>query len=307
MKVPPHALLAGIESSVAHALATGNVDALDVLAYGEISTVLRLESPEGTFAIKRLPPFSSADAVERYRVVFRQYLDALAASGVRVVDSEVLAAERANGMGLYCVQPLLPRAALLELHLQSIDAREAVVVFNMLLDRILGSVGPRLGIDGQLPNWVWVDGEPQFLDVTTPMLRDDDGREQLDIDMFLASLPWLIRGLVKRFTIKDILDKYYQPRGVVLDLLGNLYKSRLDHLLPAFIAEANKRIQPAFTELEVWRYYVSDAKTWSLLLRLRRMDRWWQRAVRRRAYPFLLPGHIARNRPPRPVEQRGNT
>ena len=30
---------------------------------------------------------------------------------------------------------------------------------------------------------------------------------------------------------------------------------------------------------------------WALLQRLRRCDRWWQRRVRRRPYPFLLPGH----------------
>jgi hypothetical protein len=31
-----------------------------------------------------------------------------------------------------------------------------------------------------------------------------------------------------------------------------------------------------------------------LLQRLRRADRWWQRTVRRRPYPFLLPGRIDR-------------
>jgi hypothetical protein len=33
---------------------------------------------------------------------------------------------------------------------------------------------------------------------------------------------------------------------------------------------------------------------WEILLRLRRADRWWQRTVRRRGYPFLLPGPVDR-------------
>jgi hypothetical protein len=33
---------------------------------------------------------------------------------------------------------------------------------------------------------------------------------------------------------------------------------------------------------------------WALLQILRRVDRSWQRGVRRRSYPFLLPGRIAR-------------
>jgi len=44
----------------------------------------------------------------------------------------------------------------------------------------------------------------------------------------------------------------------------------------------------------VRRYYRSDARLWELMLRLRRADRWWQRRIRRRTYPFLLPGHIER-------------
>jgi hypothetical protein len=34
---------------------------------------------------------------------------------------------------------------------------------------------------------------------------------------------------------------------------------------------------------------------WGLLQRLRRIDRSWQRRVRRRQYPFLLPGKVERH------------
>jgi hypothetical protein len=48
------------------------------------------------------------------------------------------------------------------------------------------------------------------------------------------------------------------------------------------------------TVADVRRYYRSDARLWALLLRIRTLDRSWQRRVRRRPYPFLLPREIER-------------
>ena len=61
-----------------------------------------------------------------------------------------------------------------------------------------------------------------------------------------------------------------------------------------FDARSIPRFTPPITLSEVRRYYRGDARTWAQLLRLRRADRFWQRKVRRRAYPFLLPGRIER-------------
>lgn len=112
--------------------------------------------------------------------------------------------------------------------------------------------------------------------------------------LFMSSLPWALREPVRLAMCKSIFDKFYSQRGVLLDLLGNLYKERLDRLIPAFIARANPVLAHPLTGAEVRTYYEEDARMWALLQRLRRADRWWQRAVRRRAYPFLLPRAIAR-------------
>jgi hypothetical protein len=157
------------------------------------------------------------------------------------------------------------------------------------------AVGPELGLDGQMSNWAVAGGELIYLDVTTPMMRDGAGAERLDTGLFLASLPWALRGPVRRFLLGGILEKYYQPRGVVLDALANLVKERLERWLPAFLEESNARVRPALSQEEVRRYYAADARTWALLQRLRRLDRAWQRRVRRRPYPFLLPGRIERH------------
>ena len=115
------------------------------------------------------------------------------------------------------------------------------------------------------------------------------------MDVFLASLPWALRGVVKRRMIRGILDAYYSPRGVVRDLLANLFKEGLGDRLPELVTAAARRLAPPLTVDEVRRHYVQDARTWHLLQRLRRLDRAWQRHVRRRPYPFLLPGPVERH------------
>jgi hypothetical protein len=108
-------------------------------------------------------------------------------------------------------------------------------------------------------------------------------------------LPWALRGTVRRFLLQSILDKYYSPRGVLVDLLGNLIKEGVSRWLGLGLEIVNTKIEPAIDEAEVRRYYREDAGMWALLQRLRRMDRMWQRRVRRRQYPFLLPGKVERH------------
>jgi len=81
-------------------------------------------------------------------------------------------------------------------------------------------------------------------------------------------------------------------KDVVLTI--NLQKEGLGTHIELLLEHANARIDPPLELEEVRRYYREDARTWSLLLRLRRADRFWQRKVRGRTYPFLLPGPIQR-------------
>ena len=171
---------------------------------------------------------------------------------------------------------------------------QGAATIHALVTAITTCAGPRLGLDGQLSNWVVVGDALRYLDVSTPLIRDEAGRERLDLGLFISSLPWALRPLVRRFMLRGILEKYYQPRGVVIDLLGNLYKERLGELVPGFIAAANPHFDVPITAAEVRRYYQRDARTWAGLQLMRRTDRAWQRRVRRRQYPFLLPGSIDR-------------
>jgi hypothetical protein len=284
--------LEALDQLLVHALETGDVSQLSLLGYGEISCVLAVDA---TRAAKPLPPFRDAAAVERYRRTFRAYLKGLTQRGIPPLPSTLHVVERPGGLPVvWCVQPRLSGEALLPNVLRRRPEAEGSGLFEELVDRLHGAVDGTFGVDGQLSNWALMDGELRYLDVTTPMMRDATGAEMLDTSLFLASLPALLRPAVRRFALRSILDKYYDPRGVLLDLLGNLLKERLDPLLPPFLEQANRRVTAPITVTEVRRYYAADARLWSLMQRLRRIDRQWQTRVRRRPYPFLLPGRIER-------------
>lgn len=283
-----------LEAKVRQALVSGDVTGIEVLGYGEISVVVKMTTDSGSFAAKRLPRFTDRASFDRYSGLLADYLEALREAGVNPISSDLVAVDNeitGGGITAYCVQPALGPASLGPGLLRRSDAPD-------LLSRVIGitvdAIGPRLGLDAQISNWALVDGDLIYLDVTTPMLRDDTGAELLDSELFLASLPWLLRGGVRRFLLDEILGHYYDPRAAVLDLAGNLIKEKLGKDLPAALDAANQRVDPPITEDQARAYYRSDARTWALLQRLRHLDRAWQRRVRRRVYPFLIPGRIER-------------
>jgi len=283
---------------MSHAFATGDTSRLDVLGYGEITTVVVCESGGSHYACKRLPPFATPADADRYAALFDEYLGTLAASGVRVVPSTLERLDAEHGkVVLYCVQPVLPAANLAVRVLERSDEAQALRLFETILARILAAVSPQVGVDGQLSNWI-VDGDDVlFLDVTTPMLKDAQGRDRLDLELFLAAVPLPVRPLFRRFVLHEVIDKYHDPRGVLLDLVANLIKEGLEQHIAPFLAAANARLSRPITEAEVRRYYDGDAKVWTLWQAMRRSDRFVRMRLLGQPYPFLLPGPIERRGP----------
>ncbi len=283
-----------LEQAVDDALDRANAETLCLLGHGEISLVLGSPAAEPRWACKRLPPFPSAAAADRYTEVVDRYLERLTARGVHVVGTEVRRVTRPDGeVVLYCVQPVLPRESLGP-SIVAAGGDEAAAILGEIVDLALTVVDARVGLDAQLSNWARHDGRLTYFDVTTPLLTTPDGSPELDTGVFLASLPWSLRAPVRRFVLPGILHRYHTPRSVVLDLAANLIKERLDDWIPIVLAAAGDRLDPPLTEDEVRRDYQSDARTWNLLQAVRRADRTWQTRIRRRRYPFLLPAPIER-------------
>jgi hypothetical protein len=282
------------EREVDRALERRDDSALRVLGYGEISLVLGWPADEPRWACKRLPIFPSDASADAFTTTFEEYLGELDRRGVQVVPTDVQRVGRAGGrVALYCVQSALPPDEL-AVDIVRRGGAGADQLLADIVETVLGAVDDRVGLDAQLSNWVMTDGRLGYFDVTTPLLRRPDGSEALDTDVFLASLPWLLRAPVRRLLLPDIIERYHQPRTVVLDLAANLIKEQLDEHIPTVLAAAAGRLTPRLVEAEVRADYRSDARTWALLQSLRRADRTWQQRVRRRTYPFLLPARIDR-------------
>ncbi len=287
--------LAALEEAVVRALRTGDESHLAVVGYGEITTVVEWTSGGDRLACKRLPGLTDEAAFAAYGACVASYLVRLAEAGVRVPRTAVQGVGHADGSRTaYCIQPVLPQDALLPRYLARCDSSDAAAVFERIVDHIRSTITPRVGLDAQVSNWAWTGEELWYFDISTPFLRDEKGRELFDVELHLASVPWALRGLVRLAFLDTILDKFYDVRGTLVDLLGNMYKERLDRLVPACVELANRVADPPITVAEAARYYHGDARLWALLQALRRVDRWWQRRVRRRPYPFLLPGKIER-------------
>lgn len=291
----PEAELRELERQVQEALDTGRESQLAVLGYGEISLVLAWPPESPRFACKRLPLFPDHARFARYQRTFDDYLRALRDGGVHPVPSSFRAVERPGGaVAGYAVQPVLPAATLAPNVLAEADADTGRPLVAAVVEAAAQVVSPRVGIDAQLSNWTWTGGRLTYLDVTTPMLWSGDGKPLLDVELLARPLPWLLRDPVRRFLAPRILDGYRRLRGVYFDLCGNLIKQELEVWLPAFLEQVNRHLERPMTVEEVRDYYRSDARLWSALLRVRQLDRAWQRRVRRRPYPFLLPREIRR-------------
>ncbi len=285
-----------LDGAVEEALRSGDEGSLRVLGSGEISLVLGWPAAEPAFACKRLPAFPDRGRFEAYGRTLADYVEALRAAGVDVVETNFMPVEHGDGSVVgYAVQLVLPAETLAPRVLAAADPGAGHPIVDAVVARIRAVVSPRLGIDAQLSNWSWAeDGRLRYLDVTTPMLWSAEGRPLLDIDLLARPLPAPLRPPIKRFLGPRILDGYRNLRGVMSDLCGNLLKERLDPWVPVFLRGVEGALDPPMTEEEVRRYYRSDARLWEALLRLRRLDRAWYRHVRRRTYPYLLPAKVRR-------------
>jgi len=109
---------------------------------------------------------------------------------------------------------------------------------------------------------------------------------------------WLVRW---RF-LSEVLDRYYDVRLILTDLVANFYKEGRPDLIETALSMINSVLEAKKSNAEIQilekseieRYYKNDAFIWSLFLRLRRFDRFLKTKIFRRRYNFMLPGKIRR-------------
>lgn len=290
----------------------------EIIGYGEMSTIFVINRPgQENLAYKRMPIFRSAEEMDQYEQLFREYNTRLGEIGLTVPDFASVRVLPARGnLVIYNVQARLPGASIANRLIHHLPQEGVRTLFLLVLKELrkvfaFNAAHPdqRFGIDGQISNWAVVDyhdGMPigpetrlAYIDTSTPLMCKD-GREQLDPELFLRSTPSFLVWLVRWLFLEDVMTRYYDFRLVTIDLIANFHKEQRPELIPmlletanAFLAGEAPAIRP-ITVPEIDAYYREDAMIWRLYLALRRIDRFLHRRILHKPYVYILPGKIKR-------------
>ena len=212
-----------------------------VLGYGEMSTVMTITGADPGLVFKRMPMFHSSAEYEPYQALYDAYLEHLSAAGVLIVPAAITSVVAANGhVVVYIIQEKLNSGTLVNKAIHVLPAQAVERLFAAILVGI-GQVcqyndaqdgAAALGFDAQMSNWAISDYDPDsktlpeeltlvYVDTSSPLLRLD-GVEQLDPELFLRSAPSFLRWIIRLLFLKDVMNRYYERRQVVVDVLANL-------------------------------------------------------------------------------------
>ncbi len=283
---------------------------MSILGYGEISVVFEvLDGVHNGIAFKRIPNFISESEVKAYISLFNEYELLLKEAGINLPESEATYVLRKDGKAvLYIAQIKLDPECICNKLIHRLGEEEIEELFSRVLNE-LGKIWKfnqvkdiEIGIDGQISNWALKGEKILYFDTDTPMVRKN-GEHQINAEVFLRATPPVMRTIVKKAFLQEILDRYFDFRLVVVDLLANLFKEKKADVIPALIGVANDFFSDFFNELnseiqpltyeEIRKYYDHDAFIWSLYLNLRKLHRSAARLMGKR-YEYFLPEKIER-------------
>ncbi len=285
---------------------------MEILGYGEISTVIRIHHPNlENIALKRIPGFTSKEEAEEYGKLFEYYHELLHDAGIVTPDYGWTYIIRRDGkIVMYLAQTLLPSDKICNIIIRRLNKKEALNLIRAVILEIskLWKYNERnpsikIALDSQISNWAQLYQTPSegllYIDTSTPMIRIN-GVEQLNTRVFLKSAPPLIRTLLKLLFLQDILDRYYDPYLTIVDLIANLIKEKRADLVSPAADLANETfkelgipLEKKFDPDEIIRYYKSDARIWTIYLSARKIHRSLLKIFGMR-YEYLLPDKIER-------------
>ena len=279
-----------------------------ILGYGEISTIFRIEGGHHV-AFKRMPLFSDRQSAEDYILLYREYSHLLQRAGLRLPDHDAVVIKLPQRpVVVYIAQERLPSGRFGNRLLRTEDhgfctgllEQVALEVSKVWRFNALSTPGVTLALDGQISNWVYLQREGSssmvYIDTSTPFFRKK-GIEQLNPEPLLKSAPFFLRWVLRLLFLDDVMNRYYNPRQVFVDIVANLYKEQRRDLIPGamdiFNGHLTDREKP-LTAADIEKYYREDKQIWALFLAFRRMDCWLTTKLLRKRYEFILPGKIVR-------------
>ncbi len=294
---------------------------IKILGYGEISLVFELLNNPEQIAYKRIPIFDNETQVERHIWAYNEYNRILNEDvGLNLPEYDVAWFKDDEGkIQFYCIQERIPSESVGNrvIHDLSTEDIETLILLVMREMKKVWSYSKNhkiidLGLDGQISNFSIIDYDPNnpkvdfntkllYLDTSTPMFRIN-GIEAMEGVLFLKSTPWFLSPLVKAAFLDEVIDRYYDLRLVIIDLIANFYKEQRPELIPGIIRlinnffkdEASEFNMEPITFIEVDKYYKNDKMIWVIFQKARQIDRYIKTKLTHKKYNFYLPGKIQR-------------
>jgi len=304
---------------------------LEIVGYGEISTVMEVSRghllnenlelrtlDESRWIWKKMPPFPSLEDVREFDRIYYEYREILVNDiGIIVPRQMIYYFSHEKHYVVYAGQEKLNTEFVCNRLIREMKQESACALFARILEelkkvyRFNSADGPvSVGFDGQLSNWVLLTlGEYTgdiadkdmlaYIDTSSPLYRVN-GVEQINTSILLKTAPSFLRLVLRLFFVKDVVDRYYDTRSVIIDLIANLYKEKRPDLISPFIEIANEfimenRVQGGpLHEKEIADYYSTDAFIWRFFQFSKKTDKFIIEKILRRKYTYRLPGKIER-------------
>ena len=267
-------------------------------------------------AIKRMPPFYSSQEISVCKSNIDDYCRFLTEKfNFNIADySFVEIINKYSEHILYIIQKRLDTVSIGNKFIQNCSNEDLNMILKAIMDKMIviwewNAKNPEMifGLDGQISNWSFNFNEdhklnqPVYFDYTTPFIRNN-GKEVLDPEIFLKSCPFFLVWIVRLCFLQEVLDRYYDFRLVLIDLIANFHKEAQETRIPFAIETINQYLRQNAPNLkikpiekqEIDKYYKEDAFIWKLFLSLRRLDRFIKTKIFRKKYDFILPGKINR-------------
>ena len=299
---------------------TGKIP-IKILGFGEISLVFEIIGDPEQLAYKRIPIFENEKQVRRHIWAYNEYCRILEKE-VGLIHPEhkvIWFFDEKEQIQFYSIQAKInPESVGNKVIHHVIDDEIEILVLLVLreLKKVWTLNKERIdievGLDGQISNFVLMNYDSKnptvnenskllYLDTSTPMLRKN-GVEAMEAELFLNSTPSFLRFLIKAFFIQEVLDRYYDLRLVIIDLLANFFKEQIPEIIPRLIKRVNQFLNEEASEFEidpityvdVQKYYKSDKMIWVIFQNARRIDRYIKTNLLKKTYDFYLPEKIKR-------------
>jgi hypothetical protein len=237
------AFIQNIEQLLDPVRPTQSVENIEIIGYGEISTVFGVSFDDGSsWACKRLPIFSSAEESRNYIQLYKKYNQLLQSIDLSLPLFEGIDVVGHDGHFVnYLFQQRLDASSICNKVLFKIPQQTQILLMELVVKEMAkvwffnqSDSGIEIGLDAQLSNWaiknydaanpkITPDTELLFIDTSTPFIREN-GEEQINGRLLLKSAPGILQPLLAKLFLGDVIGRYYSFRDVIIDLLANLYK-----------------------------------------------------------------------------------